>query len=38
MTTRSKRATARGESYAERYAVEYAERIWRDYVAAFGTP
>lgn len=37
MTTRSKRDTARGESYAELYAVRYAERIWHDYVAAFGT-
>jgi hypothetical protein len=38
MTTRSRRECARGESYAERYALEHADRIWDAYVAEFGTP
>jgi hypothetical protein len=36
MTTRARRATARGEWYAESYANRYADRIWRDYQATFG--
>jgi hypothetical protein len=38
MTTRSKRAAARGEGYAEAYALQYEERIWESYLRAFGTP
>ena len=36
MTTRSRRGTARGEAYAENYALAYADRIWDGYVDAFG--
>lgn len=36
MSTRSKRDAARGESYAEQYAINYAEQIWDRYLEAFG--
>lgn len=36
MTTRSKSAPVRGESYAEDYARKYAERIWVSYQEVFG--
>lgn len=36
MTTRSRDAAARGETYAEEYAVRYADRIWESYEAEFG--
>jgi hypothetical protein len=36
MTTRSRRDAARGESYAETYALRYADRIWDAYEAEFG--
>ena len=36
MTTHSKRATARGESYAEDYANRYTDRIWNHYLRTFG--
>jgi hypothetical protein len=35
MTTKSKVDSARGEPYAEAYAVEYMDRIWSDYVKRF---
>jgi len=35
MTTRSKRRTARGELYAEQYAVRYEDEIIESYRAAF---
>jgi hypothetical protein len=38
ITTRSKWDAARGEGYAERYALRYEERIWNDYLKAFGLP
>ena len=38
MTTRSQRAAARGEGYAEAYALRYEERIWDAYLRTFGTP
>ena len=36
MTTRWQRDACRGESYAEQYAKQYEERIFKDYVQAFG--
>jgi hypothetical protein len=36
MTTRSRRQSARGESYAERYAHRVMEVVWPAYAAAFG--
>jgi hypothetical protein len=36
MTTRSKRRTARGESYAETYANRYFASIWDGYFRVFG--
>lgn len=36
MTTRSRRRAARGERYAEGYALEREELVWRRYVDAFG--
>lgn len=36
MTTKYKSSTGRGESYAEAYAKEYAERIWIEYQEVFG--
>lgn len=38
MTTRSKWRAARGEGYAERYALDYSDRIWDRYVNEFGLP
>jgi hypothetical protein len=38
MTTRSKRRSSRGERFAERYAIEYADRIWESYLNEFGMP
>ena len=35
MTTASELHTGRGEGYAERYANEYADRIWDDYFRIF---
>ena len=35
MSTRSRREAARGEPYAEAYALRYADRIWEAYFAAF---
>lgn len=36
MTTRSKQDSSRGESYAEQYAINYAEQIWDRYLEEFG--
>ena len=36
MTTRRQRRASRGEGYAEAYARTYGDRIWQDYVSAFG--
>ncbi len=38
MTTKSKRTASRGEGYAERYALAYADRIWESYLNEFGLP
>jgi hypothetical protein len=38
MTTRRRVRTGRGERYAERYALDYADRIWARYVETFGWP
>lgn len=38
MTTRKKRWSARGEDFAENYAVRYADRVWENYIAEFGMP
>jgi hypothetical protein len=38
ISTRSQREASRGESYAERYAVEHGAQIWDRYVAEFGVP
>ena len=35
MTTKSKRKAARGESFAETYALKYADRLWADYFQEF---
>jgi hypothetical protein len=35
MTTRSRRQCARGEPYAEAYAVKYADRLWDAYFREF---
>lgn len=36
MTTRRQKHASRGESYAEEYAVRYADQIWDAYSAEFG--
>jgi hypothetical protein len=36
ITTKSMRVAARGEPYAEEYARRYEDRIWSEYIAAFG--
>lgn len=36
MTTRSQTRAARGEPYAERYALEVREAVWPTYVTRFG--
>ena len=36
MTTRYKHRAGRGEDYAERYALGYADRLWDAYFDAFG--
>jgi hypothetical protein len=36
MTTRSRRGTARGEDYAERYAHRVLEKVWPTYARTFG--
>ena len=36
MTTKSKVRSARGESYAECYALKYADRLWDAYFREFG--
>jgi hypothetical protein len=36
MTTRSRRDAARGEDYAEQYALHHAEQLWERYFDAFG--
>jgi hypothetical protein len=38
MTTKSKRECSRGETYAECYAISYANRIWDRYLNEFGMP
>lgn len=38
MTTKSKRRASRGEGFAERYALNYADRIWKRYLEEFGLP
>ncbi len=38
MTTRSKRQASRGEGYAERYALNYADTVWESYLREFGLP
>ena len=36
MTTQSKRETARGETYAEQWALKYELLIWENYLSKFG--
>jgi hypothetical protein len=36
ITTRSQRDAARGESYAEAYAMRYVEALWHRYFSEFG--
>ena len=36
MTTKSQIGAARGESYAETYALEYADNLWDSYFRLFG--
>jgi hypothetical protein len=36
MTTRSQQDAARGEPYAEQYALRHAEELWNRYFATFG--
>ena len=36
ITTRSRRRCARGESYAEKYALKYERTIWHRYTEVFG--
>ncbi|MGD8452273.1 MAG: hypothetical protein PVJ57_10685 [Phycisphaerae bacterium] len=38
ITTRSKVDAARGEGYAERYALKYMDEIWHRYAERFGLP
>lgn len=38
MTTKSKKSCSRGETFAERYALSYADRIWESYINEFGLP
>lgn len=38
VTTRSRVWCARGEPYAERYAIEYGEQVWARYREAFNHP
>lgn len=38
MTTRSQRQSARGDSYAEQYALRYMGEIWDSYITEFGHP
>lgn len=38
MTTRSRLQCSRGESYAEQYALRYADVIWDRYLDRFGLP
>ena len=35
ITTRSKVRASRGDSYAEQYALRYADRIWDEYFRVF---
>ena len=35
MTTRTERATARGERYAEQFALELADELWDDFLRVF---
>jgi hypothetical protein len=35
MTTRTRKRAARGEPYAERFALELEERVWDDFVRVF---
>lgn len=35
MTTKSKKLAARGEKFAETYALEFAEKLWDDYFRTF---
>ncbi|MEZ6095121.1 MAG: hypothetical protein R3C03_12980 [Pirellulaceae bacterium] len=36
MTTKSKISSARGEQFAETYALKYADRLWDEYLKEFG--
>jgi len=38
MTTKLQCRSSRGERFAERYALNYADRIWEDYLEEFGLP
>ena len=38
MSTQSKNETARGENYAEQYALRYMDKIWDSYIQEFGHP
>ena len=38
MTTKLKQQSSRGEGFAERYALNYADRIWERYLEEFGLP
>jgi len=35
VTTRSEREAARGEKYAEQFALELADKIWDDFLRVF---
>lgn len=35
MTTKTKRRAARGESYAEKYALEHSDKLWESYFKQF---
>ncbi len=38
MTTKYQQQSSRGERFAERYALNYADRIWERYLDEFGLP
>ncbi len=38
MTTKYKQRSSRGERFAERYAINFADRIWESYLEEFGLP
>ncbi len=38
MTTKYKQRSSRGERFAERNAINFADRIWESYLEEFGLP